>query len=199
MIIYKEFIRKMEEKGYTYVNGEPIVIDEYDSMVNIFPVKKGSVTKILELQCPNNSIIAMCGTEHNGGCHNTYVCNMKCTDDKGEQPFQKKHYASALNLHKHVVAEIVVTKILLQDPPLDNKKVQEWSETSTNIKKLIGSYSIRDHIMWIGAYPKFNSDFIKTSFTLYGGQKMTFYLNNPDIDIDNVKLNISLDIFEKLT
>jgi len=53
--------------------------------------------------------------------------------------------------------------------------------------------------MWAGAYPKFDSEFIKTSFTLYGGQKMKFYVNNPDIDIDEVKLNLTVDIFEKLT
>jgi hypothetical protein len=199
MKTYKEFIDRMIEKGYTLVSNNPVTIDESNSIIKTFPTKKNTVCKILELECPYNSVIAICGTEHNGGCHNLYTCNIELTDNDNKQPFQKLHHSTALTSTKHIVAEIIVTKILQQDPPLDNKKVKEWSETIGPILKLIKSNNNREHVMWMGAYPKFNSDFIKTSFTLYGGQKMIFYANNPDVDIDKVKLNISLDIFEKLT
>jgi hypothetical protein len=199
MIPYKEFVDKMIEKGYVYKNNEPVIIDESDNMIKVFPVKMGKIGKILELQVPYNSIIALCGIEHYGGCHNSYVCNIECTNNNGDQPFQEEHNSTEITRTKHIVAEIIVTKILQQDPPLDNKKVQEWSKTAGPILKLIGSNNHREHVMWAGAYPKFDSEFIKTSFTLYGGQRMIFYINNPDVDIDKVKLNISLDIFEKLT
>lgn len=199
MITYKEFVDKMVEKGYTYKNNGPITIDESDNMIKTFPAKERSVSKILELQVPDNSIVALCGTEHNGGCHNSYICDIRCTDNGNKQPFQKEHHSTALTDRKHVLAEIIVTKILQQDPPLDNKKVKEWSEIIGPILKLIKSDNNREHVMWIGAYSKFDTEFIKTSFTLYGGQKMTFYANNSDIDIDKVKLNITVDIFEKLT
>ncbi len=198
MKTYKEFIDRMIEKGYNLISDNPTTIDESNNTIKTFSTKKGTVDKILELQCPDNSIIALCGTEHNGGCHNSYICNIELTNNEDKQPFQKLHHSTALTSAKHVVAEIIVTKILQQDPPLDDKKVKEWSETIGPILKLIKSDNPREHIMWMGAYPKFNSEFIKTSFTLYGGQKMIFYVNNPDVDIDKVKLNISLDIFEKL-
>lgn len=199
MIPYKEFVDKMIEKGYTYKNSEPVTIGESDNMIKIFPVKKGKIGKILELQVSDNSIVALCGTEHTGGCHNSYICDIECANNNNEQPFQEEHNSTEITRTKHVVAEIIVTKILQQDPPLDNKKVQEWSKTAVPILKLIGSNNHREHVMWAGAYPKFGSEFIKTSFTLYGGQKMTFYANNPDVDIDKVKLNMTIDIFEKPT
>ena len=196
MIPYKEFIDRMIEKGYEYIDGKPTIIDETNDMIKTFPIKKAKTNKVLELLCPNDSIVALCGTQHNGGCDNTYVCDIICTDNKGQQPFQEIHHSTELTSTKHVVAEIIVTKILLQDPPLDNKKVEEWSETSGPILKLIGSKNNREHVMWVGAYPKFNSEFIKTSFTLYGDQKMTFYLNDPGIDIEKVKLDMTIDIFK---
>ncbi len=199
MKTYQEFIDRMIEKGYTLVSNNPVTIDESNSIIKTFPTKKNTVCKILELECPCNSAMALCGTEHNGGCHNSYICNIKCIDNEDKQPFQETHNSTALTSTKHVVAEIIVTKILQQDPPLDNKKVKEWSETISPILKLIRSNNNREHVMWMGAYPKFNTEFIKTSFTLYGGQKMIFYTNNPDIDIDKIKFNISLDIFEKPT
>lgn len=198
MITYREFIDKMIEKGYTLVPESPITIDNSSDMIKTFSAKKGTVNKILYLQCPDNFIIALCGTEHNGGCHNSYMCDIKCTNNEGKQPFQETHYSTALKSTKHVVAEIIVTKILRQDPPLDNKKVKEWLETAGPILKLIGSKNSREHVMWIGAYPKFDSEFIKTSFTLYGGQKMTLYINDPDIDITKVDIEMKVDIFEKL-
>ena len=199
MITYKEFVDKMIEKGYTYKNNRPVEIDESSNMIKTFSVKKGEIGKILELQVPNNSIVALCGKEHNGGCHNSYICNIKCTNNEDKQPFQEEHHSTEITKTKHVLAEIIATKILQQDPPLDNKKVIEWSETAKPILKLIKSENLREHVMWAGAYPKFEPEFIKTSLTLYGCQKMIFYINNPDVDIDKVEFNISLDIFEKLT
>lgn len=196
MIAYKEFIDRMIEKGY--VLNKSMAVDEYNSITKTFSVKKDTIGKILELQCPDNSIIALCGTEHNGGCQNSYVYNIKCMDNEDRQPFQNVHYSTALKITKHVVAEIIVTKILQQDPPLDNKKVKEWSEIAAPILKLIESNNHREHVMWMGAYPKFNLEFIKTSFTLYGGQKMILYANNPDTDIEKVKLDMIVDILEKL-
>jgi len=138
MITYKEFIDRMIEKGYIHKNNEPVAIDESNNMIKIFHVKKEKIGKILELQVPDNSIVALCGTEHNGGCHNSYICDIKCTNNKDEQPFQEEHNSTEITRTKHVVAEIIVTKILQQDPPLDNKKVKEWSKTAGPILKLIG-------------------------------------------------------------
>lgn len=196
MITYKEFIGRMIEKGYSLTPNNPVTIDESNDMIKTFPIKKDTIGTIMELQCPDNSIMALCGTEHNGGCHNPYTCDIKCTNDHNKEPFQETHNSTELTRTKHIVAEIIVTKILMQDPPLDNKKVKEWSETISPILKLIRSNNNREHVMWVGAYSKFNIEFIKTSFTLYGGQKMIFYVNSPDIDITKVILEMKVDIFE---
>lgn len=196
MITYKEFITKMIEKGYTYKNNYPINICD-SNIVKTFRIDKGQTGKIIEFSCPENQIISLCGTTHEGGCYNEYLCNIKCYDDNDNEPFQDIHYSTKLTKDKHVIAEIIVTKILRNDPPTQYKKVKEWSETISPILKLIRSDNIREHIMWIGAYPKFNSEFNNTSFTLYGNQKMTFYIHNPDTDITKIDFRFDVDIFER--
>lgn len=192
MITYEDFIKVMEEKGNTFTHKR---ID--NGMMKIFPLKKDKTGKFLELICHGDDILALCGTEHVGGCANSYLCNIKLTNNNDDEPFQKMHQTTVMKRNQHVVAEIVVTKILQQEPPLDNKKVKEWSEKIAPILQLIGSENRREHVMWVGAYPKFNSEFIKNSFTLYGGQKMIFYAVNPDIDITNIIFEMEADIFSK--
>lgn len=196
MITYKEFITKMIEKGYTHKNNEPINIGN-SNIVKTFSINKEQTGKIIEFSCPENQIISLCGTEHEGGCTNEYICNIRCYDNHNNEPFQELHYSTELTRDKHVLAEIIVTKILRNDPPIQHAKVREWSETINPILKIIGSNNNREHIMWIGAYPKFNSEFNKTSFTLYGNQKMSFYVHNPDKDITKIDFRFDVDIFEK--
>lgn len=197
MITYKEFIGKMIEKGYVHKNNVPIDIASNSDIIKTFNINKGQTGKIIEFSCPENQIISLCGTVHEGGCNNKYVCNIKCYDNSNNEPFQGTHYSTKLTKEKHVLAEIIATKILRNDPPIQYEKVREWSETISPILKLIGSDNNREHIMWIGAYNAFNSEFNKISFTLYGNQKMTFYTHNPDVDITKVDFRFDVDIFEK--
>lgn len=196
MITYKEFIDKMVENGYVY-NHNPVTISDKDNnIISTFSADKGKTDKIIEVNCPDNQIMALCGTTHSGGCNKEYLCHIKCYDDQNNEPFQGLHYSTELNKNYHVLAEIIVTKILRNDPPTQYKKVKEWSDTISPILKLIGSDNNREHVMWTGAYSKFSPEFNKTSFTLYGGQKMTFYINNPDIDIKKIDFKLDVDIFE---
>jgi hypothetical protein len=197
MITYKEFIEKMIEKGYTHKNGAPINIAKNNGMIKTFCVNKGQTGKIIEFFCPENQIMALCGTEHEGGCYNDYICDIKCYDNHNNEPFQETHYSTELTKDKHVLAEIIATKILRNDPPIQYTKVREWSETISPILRLIGSNNNREHIMWVGAYQKFNSEFNKSSFTLYGNQKMTFYVHHPSTDIARVDFRFDIDIFER--
>ncbi len=199
MITYKEFIDKMIEKGYKLDKESPVTIGNNNNMISTYTVKHGQIGKIVELNCPENCIIALCGTTHIGGCDREYLCNIKCYNTDNDEPFQDEHNSTALSEHEHVVAEIIVTKVLQKEAPRDNKKVKEWSEKIGPILKLIKSENHLEHVMLTCAYPILNSEFIKSSFTLYGGQKMTFYINDPDIDIERVAFEIKADIFEKLT
>lgn len=199
MIAYKEYIKRMEEKGYTYRNNNPITIDETNSMVKMFTVEKGSIGKVLELQCPNNSVISVCGKSHEGGCEKSYLCDIKCLGKDDKEPFKESHNTTELNRSNHVVAEIVLTKILYHEPPKEYKKVQEWSELISPILKMILSEDPCEHVMYVGTYGLFNTELLKTSFNLYENQKMTFYIVNPDIDIEKVKFELKADILERLT
>lgn len=199
MITYNDYIKRMEEKGYIYRSDNPITINESDSMIKTFTVNKGSVGKILELQCPSNAVISVCGKTHEGGCDKSYMCDIKCFDKDNNEPFKDSHHSTPLRHDKHVVAEIIVTKILYNEPPKGHKKIEEWQELISPILKMIESEDPRQHIMLVGTYKLFNTDFVNTSFNLYENQKMTFYINSPDTDIDRVKFDLKADIFEKLT
>lgn len=196
MITYKEFIEKMIEKGYIHKNDTPINIGN-NNIIKTFHISKGKTGKIIEFSCPENQIMSLCGTAHDGGCYNEYLCGIRCYDDNGNEPFKGLHYSTGLTKDKHVIAEIIITKILRNDPPTRYEKVREWSDTISPILKLVGSDNIREHIMWVGAYPKFSSEFNKTSFTLYGNQKMTFYVHNPSTDITKIDFRFDVDIFER--
>jgi hypothetical protein len=199
MIKYEEFIKKMIEKGYTLKDNSPFIIDNKYSMIKTYSLHKGDVGKIIDLICPENQIISLCGKSHPGGCENDYSCTIRCYNNDGDEPFQEQHNSTALSETDHVLAEIIITKILQKEAPKDVKKVKDWSDKISPILKLIKSENNLEHIMLMCAYPIFSSEFIKTSFTLYGGQKMTFYINNPDIDIDNVNFEMKVDIFEQVT
>ena len=199
MITYKEFINKMIEKGYHLRKDSPCVIDNKNDIINTYFVNKGDTSRIIELCCPDNQIISLCGTGHIGGCDNKYWCNIKCYNVDNNEPFQKMHHSTVLTETDHVVGEIIVTKILKKEAPKENKKIKEWSERIGPILKLIKSENNLEHVMFAGAYPIFSEEFVKSSFTLYGGQKMTFYINNPDVNITKVDFEIKVDIFEKLT
>lgn len=199
MITYKEFVEKMTEKGYILNKESPIIINDKNDIVNIHSVKKGQIGKVVELNCPENKIMALCGTTHIGGCENEYFCNIKCYNADNEEPFQDIHNSTALNENNHVVAEMIITKILQKEAPKDNKKVKDWSEKIAPILKLIKSENHLEHVMLTCAYPIINKELTKTSFTLYGGQKMTFYINDPDTDIEKVEFEMKVDIFEKPT
>lgn len=200
MITYKEFIEKMQENGYVY-NDNPVSISNNiaDNKIfseNIFSVGKGLTGKIIQFDCPKNQIIALCGSTHLGGCDRSYPCFIKCYNNQGNEPFQGLHHSTELTKNQHVIAEIIVTKILRNDPPIQYEKVKEWSEKINPILKLIGSTNNREHVMWVGAYNVFDSEFNKNSFTLYGGQKITFYINRPDIDITRTEFEFNVDVFE---
>lgn len=195
MITYKDYIKRMEDKGYIYKNNSPILIDESNPIIKTFTVKKGSIGKILELQCPNNSVISACGKTHEEGCEKLYFCDIKCFNDNNDEPFQDLHYSTQLQ-DKHAVAEIITTKILKKEPDKNHTKVKEWSEFVNPILKMIGSDDPHEHVMWFGVYKLFRTDFLNTSFNLYENQKMILYITNPDIDITKVKFRMKIDIFE---
>jgi len=187
----------MKEKGYIYKDDNPIMIDESNPMVKTFVAKKGLTDKILELTCPNGTIISACGKTHEGGCEKSYLCDIKCFDKNNKELFHGLHYSTKLGYGKHVLVEIIVTKTLYNEPDKSYKKVQEWSEFINPILKMIGSENPCEHVMWIGAYQLFNTEFLNTSFNIYENQKMTFYAVNPDTDVEKVEFKLNADILEK--
>lgn len=199
MILYKDFIKLMEERGYTYKN--QITIYESDSNIKIFPVKEQTIGKALEFQCHNNTIISACGKDLN----NSYFCNIKFFNQDNKEAFQDLHYSIALTKDYHVAMELVVTKIMQKSPDQNNPDIQKYAHLVNPILKIINSDNPCEYPIWSGVYKLFsdnniNNDhiFLNNSFNLYSEEKMVFYAIKPDIDITKVKFNLKADVFEKL-
>lgn len=199
MILYKDFIRLMEERGYTYKN--QITIDESNPSVKVFPVKEQTIGKSLEFQCPNNTIISACGKDL--GCNNSYFCNIKFFDQDNKEAFQDLHYSTALTEDYHVTMELVVTKVLQKSPDQNDPGIQKYAHVVNPILKIINSDNPCEYPMWSGIYKLFSNNsinndhvFLNNSFNLYAGEKMIFYTINPDMDIGKVKFNMRVDILE---
>lgn len=196
MITYKDFIRLIESRGYT-ISNYPVTIDKSSHIVKTFPVKKETIGKVLELTCPENTIFSACGNNHEGGCEREYSVDIKCFGDDNTEPFQSLHHSTPLTKDYHVVSEIITTKILQKEPDKDNPQIQEWAKYVNPMLKIIGSENSCEYPMWNGVYKLFSKDFLNNSFNLYSGEKIIFYLVNPDIDIVYTKFNMKVDIFSK--
>lgn len=193
MISYEDFIKLMEKRGYIHKN--QIAIDESNPNIEIFPIKKHTIGKVLEFQCPDNIILSICGKNH--GCNNSYYCRISFFDHENRQPFQELHNAVPLTKNYNVVAEIITTKILQKSPDKNNTEIQKNAEIVSSILKIIGSDNPFEYPMWSGIYNLFSKDFLNNSLNLYPKEKIIFYAINPDIDIEKVTLEIKADIFEK--
>lgn len=191
----------MESRGYIFKSS--IIIDESNSVIKTYPVKKLSIGKVLELECPKNTIISACGRSHN--CDNEYYCNIKFFDDNNKEPFQEFHHSIPLTQNYHVAAELIVTKILQKPPDPNNQQIQELAKYVNPILKIINSNNCCEYPIWGGIYKLFspnpiNNDqiFLNNSFNLYANEKMIFYAINPDIDIIKTKLDMKVDLLELL-
>lgn len=185
----------MEGRGYSHNGIE--TIDETYPNIKTFSVKKGSIGKILELSCPENTIISICGKNHLGGCQKSYTYKVKCFNNDNKQPFQGTHRATKLTDKHHIVAEIVASKILQRHPSSIDTNYKEWLTKTTPILKLIGSENPYEHIMWVGAYELFSKDILNESLNIYGNENMILYAIKPDVDINQVKFEIKADILKK--
>lgn len=194
MISYKDYIELMERRGYVY-NG-PITINESNPNIKTFQIKSRSTGKILELECPKNTIISACGNTHEGGCPNSYSINIQYLNDNNDEPFQNLHYPTKITDSYYVIAELIVTKILTKEPDKNDTEMQEWLEKTNPVLKTMGIENSYEYLMWHGIYKLFHKEFLNTSFNLYPNEKMVFYANNPDIDITVIKFELKVDIFE---
>ncbi len=199
MISYKDFIRLMEERGYVYKN--QITIDESDSNVKIFPVKEQTIGRVLEFQCPNNTIISACGKDL--GCHDSYSCAIKFFNQEDKEAFQDLHYSTTLTEDYRLAMELMVTKIMQKSPDQNNPDIQKYSHLVNSILRIINSDNPYEYPMWSGVYKLFSNNnvnnnhiFLNNSFNLYSGEKMIFYAINPDIDITKIKFELKVDILE---
>lgn len=201
MTSYKDFIKLMKSRGYILKHS--VVIDESSPIIKTYPIKKLSIGKVLELECPKNTIISACGISH--GCNNGYHCNIKFFDDNDEEPFQEFHHSIPLTQNYHVAAELIVTKILQKPPDPNNQDIQELAKYVNPVLKIINSCNRCEYPIWGGIYKLFSPNsinnsqiFLNNSFNLYANEKMIFHVINPDIDITKTKLEMKVDLLELL-
>lgn len=196
MTSYKDFIDLMEKRGYTFKKGNPITIDESSPNIKIFPVKNGHVSKILELQCPKDTVISVCGENNPGDWKEDYSINLKCSNNEDKEPFQEFHQCIVLTAARHTVADIIVTKVLQNEVNRNNPDIRQFIIYTDPILKFIGSDNLCEYPIWSGNYKTFNKEFLNDNLNLYSEEKIIFYATKPDIDITKVKFEIKVDIFE---
>ena len=196
MIIYKDFTKLMESRGYILRENSPITLSEYSDIVTKFDVEKMTTGKFLEIKCPENTIMSICGNTHEGGCEKKYHIDLQISNGD-EEPFQGLHYSIPITKERHVVAEIIVTKVMQKEPDKNDPKVKDWMETSSAILNIVRSENPFEYPMWTGVYKIFNKEFLNLSYTMYPGEKFIFYAANPEVDIKKVRLTMDFDVFEK--
>lgn len=184
----------MENRGYIHKGIS--TINETNPNITTFPVKIKSIGKILILECPNNQIISACGITHEGGCQKLYSIDIKCLNNENKQPFQNLHYPVIITNNYHIVAEIVVTKLLTKEADKGNATLQNWLENTNPILRAVAITNSFEYLMWNGVYKFFSKEFLNTSFNLYPNEKMIFYAINPDMDITKIKFELKADILE---
>ncbi len=196
MTPYKDFIDLMAKRGYTFNNNNPITIDESSPNIKIFSAKNGCVSKILELQCPKDTVISIRGKNNPGDWKEDYSINLKCSNNEDKEPFQKFHQCIILTAARHTIADIIVTKVLQNEINRNNLEIRQFTIYTDPILKFIGSDNPCEYPIWSGNYKTFNKEFLNDSFNLYSEEKIIFYTTKPDIDITKVKFEIKVDIFE---
>lgn len=202
MISYIDFIKRMKEKGFAYKNNSPILLDENSYMIKKFILKKGMTGKILELECPENAVLSLCGDDLNpNGINSKYMCTLNCFDDEGNEPFMKDHkgyilYIDQDNKPRGSVIDIVITKVVKDEQTKNYAGVKNCLPLIESIMRLIGSDNHLEYPMISGMYQKISEYLTVNSFNLYPTEKIIFYAISPDIDITNIKFNMNIDIFE---
>ncbi len=193
---YKDFIDLMEKRGYTFNNNNPIIINESSPSIKTFSVKNCHVDKILELQCPKDTVISVCGKNNSGDWKEDYATSLKCFNNEDKEPFQEFHQCIVLTTARHTVADIIVTKVLQNEINRNDPDIRQFIIYTDPILKFIGSDNLCEYPIWSGNYKTFNKEFLDDNFNLYSEEKIIFYATKPDVDVMRVKFEIKVDIFE---
>ncbi len=194
---YQEFIEKMEKDNFIRKCNDSIVLVDSDSIFTKYIVKKDTIGKFLELVCPDNTIMAVCGKHM--GCDNEYKFKIRCYDDDSKEPFSNPFKSSLLVSEKTrgfpgiiVNYQMVITKIGSEIYEIPS----EWEKMIKRTLNIVGSKDPKEYPLWSGAY-KAIYNFGNNGLFLRGGQKLVFYAVNPEIDIKNIELKMEVDMFEK--
>lgn len=207
MISYIDFIKRMEEKGFVYKSNLPTTLDENNHMVKTFTLEKGETGKILELTCPEHTVLSLCGDDLKtdsirSNPNSDYICTLKCFDNEGNEPFMKDHKGYILyvdpndNRPKGSAIDIVITKVVKDEQAKNLAGVNNCLQLTESVMRLIKSNNPLEYPMIVGIYQKITEHLTMKSFNLYPTEKIIFYVLEPDINITKIKFEINMDIFE---
>jgi len=204
MVPYIDFIKRMEEKGFIRKNNSPVLLDENNHMIKTFVLEKGITGKILQLTCPENTILSLCGDDlKTGSNHSNYICSLKCFDNEENEPFMKDHKGYILyvdpndNRPKGSAIDIVITKVVKDEQTKIIAGVNNCLPLIGSVMRLIKSDNHLEYPMIVGIYQKITEYLTKNSFNLYPTEKIIFYALEPDTDIAKIKFELKVDILEK--
>jgi hypothetical protein len=177
---YENIVDTIEENGWYKVSGVACPITTLDTQI-VFckPAKANRCDTLLEIICPPERIITMCGL------------NECCVDLEGfyDKPnvYQIPHFFTLMCTDVNGVELLQTTLISILKSTKDGEIEKCYEEFYGDLSPIIGGKLKRKEERYHFA----------TTVILQGGEKLIFKVNNPGMDISKVDLLMLSDIFEK--
>jgi len=177
---YKDIVDTIEENGWHSVYNTTHAITNLDSQI-VFtkPAKAHCCDVALEIVCPQERIITICGLNESGlDMENFY---------SGPNIYHVPHFFALICTDVNGVA-------LSQTTLISILKCTKDRETETCCQEFYGDLS---PVVDGKLKRKEERYYFSETIILQGGEKLMFKINNPDTDISKIDLLMLSDIFEK--
>ena len=177
---YDDIIDTIENNGWTRIssNGYPLSILNKEI---VYPnsIKANNYGTVLEIICPLNRIITMCGVSE---------CNVDIDDFRNSSNFFQVPHFITLRCTNSENIDIFPTTIISILKINVNEEPEKYYETFYGDLSPISDGKLKK---------KHERYYLAETIILQSGEKLIFRANNPNVDISKIDLLMKSDIFEK--
>lgn len=177
---YEDIVDAIETNGWTRMSSVASPITIFDMhIVSIKPTKMGSYDTILEIECPLERIIAICGS---GECDVT-------PDDFCTSPnfYQTPHFFTLRCTNNDNIDISPTTIIDILKSTRDGKLEKYYQEFYGDLSPIADGKLKKKEERY----------YFAETIVLQDGEKLIFRVHNPNIDISKIDLLMMSDLFEK--
>lgn len=198
-MMYEEIISNIEELGWSNVlkKGQFSITHNNVSMVTTKVVTSGSWGNFLEIECPAEHMIVICG---NNQCNNAYESikypnisknphslTIKCTTKKNIELSSN----TIISIYKE---EFDMERVILCKEHYDRLSQLSLITLGNNVRSVHTEEMVKKHKH--GYYQEYDRRYhFRDTVILHYGQRLVFSVRLPDIDIVNTKILMELDMF----